>query len=66
MRFKSILHPEFKYRDSISTDIRLTFDRIRAEQANAERPVSLGAEVKIVERSQGTGRASRDQLRPQR
>lgn len=29
---KSILDKSFKYRDSASTDIRKTFERIRAEQ----------------------------------
>ena len=31
MAFKSILDPEFEYRDAASTDIRLTFARIRDE-----------------------------------
>lgn len=32
MGFKSILDPEFKYRNAASTDVRKTFDRIRKEQ----------------------------------
>lgn len=32
MGFKSILDPEFKYRNAASTDVRKTFERIRREQ----------------------------------
>jgi hypothetical protein len=32
MAFKSILDPSFKYRNSASTDVRKTFERIRREQ----------------------------------
>jgi hypothetical protein len=32
MSFKSILDPEFKYRNAASTDVRKTFERIRREQ----------------------------------
>ena len=32
MKFKSILDPEFKYRNAASTDVRKTFERIRKEQ----------------------------------
>jgi hypothetical protein len=32
MAFKSILDPDFKYRNSASTDVRKTFERIRREQ----------------------------------
>jgi hypothetical protein len=37
MAFKSILDPDFKYRDSKSTDVRKTFARIRREQRLAQR-----------------------------
>jgi hypothetical protein len=32
MKYKSILDPNFKYRNSLSTDVRKTFERIRREQ----------------------------------
>ena len=32
MKYKSILDPNFKYRDSRSTDLRKTFERVRREQ----------------------------------
>lgn len=32
MVFKSVLDPDFNYRNAASTDIRLTFERIRREQ----------------------------------
>lgn len=32
MSFKSILDPDFKYRNAASTDVRETFERIRREQ----------------------------------
>ena len=31
MAFKSLLDPNFTYRNSASTDVRLTFERIRRE-----------------------------------
>jgi hypothetical protein len=31
MAFKSLLDPSFTYRNAASTDVRLTFDRIRRE-----------------------------------
>lgn len=34
--FKSLLDPEFKYRNAASTDIRKTFERIRREQRLAK------------------------------
>jgi hypothetical protein len=36
MSFKSILDPEFKYRNAASTDVRKTFERIRKEQQRTE------------------------------
>ena len=36
MGFKSILDPEFKYRNAASTDVRKTFERIRREQQRIE------------------------------
>jgi hypothetical protein len=36
MSFKSILDPEFKYRNAASTDVRKTFERIRREQQRME------------------------------
>ena len=35
MGFKSILDPEFKYRNAASTDLRKTFERIRRMAPNA-------------------------------
>jgi hypothetical protein len=40
MSFKSILDPEFKYRNSASTDVRKTFERIRKERLEQERRVA--------------------------
>jgi hypothetical protein len=41
MSFKSILDPEFKYRNAASTDLRKTFERIRKEQrVDQERSVA--------------------------
>lgn len=37
MGFKSILDPEFKYRNAASTDVRKTFERIRKERLEQER-----------------------------
>jgi hypothetical protein len=43
MAFKSILDPDFKYRNAASTDVRKTFERIRREQRlNNERPDDNG------------------------
>ena len=36
--FKSILDPDFKYRNSASTDVRKTFERIRREQRLTDQP----------------------------
>jgi hypothetical protein len=40
MSFKSILDPEFKYRNAASTDVRKTFERIRKERVEQERRVA--------------------------
>jgi hypothetical protein len=37
MAFKSLLDPSFNYRNSASTDVRLTFERIRREQREKRR-----------------------------
>jgi hypothetical protein len=39
--FKSILDPNFKYRNSASTDVRKTFERIRREQRVTDQPASV-------------------------
>jgi hypothetical protein len=38
MKHKSILDPNFKYRNSLSTDVRKTFERIRREQRLVQQP----------------------------
>lgn len=38
MKYKSILDPNFKYRNSLSTDVRKTFERIRREQRLVQQP----------------------------
>jgi len=40
MSFKSILDPEFKYRNAASTDVRKTFERIRKQRVEQERRVA--------------------------
>ena len=40
MSFKSILDPEFKYRNAASTDVRKIFERIRKERVEQERRVA--------------------------
>jgi len=37
MAFKSLLDPSFTYRNAASTDVRMTFDRIRREQRERRR-----------------------------
>jgi hypothetical protein len=41
MAFKSLLDPSFTYRNAASTDVRLTFDRIRREQRERRRQAEL-------------------------
>lgn len=38
---KSILDPSFKYVPACSTDIRKTFERVRAEQAEAQAALAI-------------------------
>lgn len=47
MAFTSILDPQFKYRNAVSTDVRLTFERIRGEQGRP-RPQVARASFKVV------------------
>ena len=47
MTFKSVFDPDFKYRGADTTDVRLTFERIRREQRKAQR-AALEAESKVV------------------
>ena len=37
MAFKSLLDPSFTYRNAASTDLRLTFERIKREQREKRR-----------------------------
>ena len=43
--FKSLLDPDFKYRNSASTDIRKTFERVRREQRLGKPDVEGTAKV---------------------
>ncbi len=47
MAFKSLLDPSFTYRNSASTDVRLTFDRIRREQREKRRKAEREATERI-------------------
>lgn len=44
MVFKSVFDKSFKYRNACSTDIRLTFERVRREQRQ-EKPRAESAET---------------------
>jgi hypothetical protein len=49
MAFKSVLDPQFKYRNAVSTDLRKTFERIRREQElQRERAAEKQADGKVV------------------
>lgn len=49
MAFKSVLDPQFKYRNAVSTDLRKTFERIRREQElQRERAAEKQADAKVV------------------
>ena len=49
MSFKSILDPQFKYRNAASTDVRKTFERIRREQERRYSTPDYGT-AKVVAR----------------
>jgi hypothetical protein len=44
MKYKSILDPKFKYRDSRSTDVRKTFERVRREMRLAQQQQAPSSE----------------------
>jgi hypothetical protein len=49
MAFKSLLDPSFTYRNAASTDVRLTFDRIRRElREKSRRPEQQEREQRTV------------------
>ena len=50
MTFKTVFDPHFKYRRADSTDVRLTFARIRRAQRNAQRRAQAEASSKVVGR----------------
>jgi hypothetical protein len=47
MGFKSVFDPDFKYRGADTTNVRLTFERIRREQRRVQR-AALEAQNKVV------------------
>lgn len=55
MGFKRIYDPDFKYRSADSTDVRLTFERIRREQRKAQRALEE-SDGKLVRVGSGTPR----------
>ncbi len=60
MSFKSILDPEFKYRNAASTDVRKTFERIRREQRLDEERRSAATDygsAKVIARIEHRQRA---------
>jgi hypothetical protein len=48
MAFKSLLDPSFTYRNAASTDVRLTFDRIRREQRQHLRQRASEATIAVL------------------
>ena len=49
MTFRSVLDPNFQYRNAISTDVRKTFERIREElNSNPARPAKEDAPNVVV------------------
>jgi hypothetical protein len=50
MAFKSVFDPDFKYRNADTTDVRLTFERIKREQRKAQRRSEDEANVSMVVR----------------
>ena len=60
MSFRSILDPEFKYRNAASTDVRKTFERIRREQRLDEERRSAATDygsAKVIARIEHRQRA---------
>jgi hypothetical protein len=47
MGFKSVFDPDFKYRGADTTNVRLTFERIRREQRRVQH-AALEAQNKVV------------------
>ena len=56
MAFKSVYDPDFKYRSAVSTDVRLTFERIRHEQRETQRLALEESDGKPVRLAPGTPR----------
>lgn len=57
MAFKSVYDPDFKYRSAVSTDVRLTFERIRQEQQEAQRLALEESDGKLLRLGPGTPRS---------
>jgi hypothetical protein len=60
MSFKSILDPEFKYRNAASTDVRKTFERARRElrlEQERRRSAQEFASAKVIARIEHRSRA---------
>jgi hypothetical protein len=48
MTFRSILDPKFQYRNSASTDLAKTFERLRREQRQAQAGQAAQANAKVI------------------